>query len=111
MRPGRAGSGRVGSRAHEAGGRMNALFATGRAADLALLVLALEAGVVTWRGRRGRGPAPAEFAGFWGAGAGLLLALRGALRGAWWGWVALPLAGAGVAHLADLRRRAVGERR
>lgn len=90
---------------------MNALFATGRAADLALLALALEAGVVAWRARRGRGPAPAEVAGVWVAGAGLLLALRGALTGARWGWVALPLAGAGVAHLADLRRRTAGGHR
>ena len=91
---------------------MKRLFATGRAADLALLVLALEAaGLAAWRRRGGRGPAPAELAGFWIAGAGLLLALRGALRGARWGWVALPLAGAGAAHLADVRRRWAAVRR
>ena len=39
------------------------------------------------------------------AGACLLLALRAALVGASWPWVAAPLAGAFAAHLADLGLR------
>lgn len=34
-----------------------------------------------------------------------MLALRGALVGAWWGWIGLCLAASLLAHLADLRRR------
>ena len=35
----------------------------------------------------------------------LMLALRGALVGASWGWIAAAMAGAGAAHLADLALR------
>jgi hypothetical protein len=34
-----------------------------------------------------------------------MLALRGALVGAWWGWIAVGLLAALVAHLFDLQRR------
>lgn len=39
------------------------------------------------------------------AGVCLMLALRAALQGAAWHWIALALAGAGLAHLLDLRAR------
>jgi apolipoprotein N-acyltransferase len=39
------------------------------------------------------------------AGAALLLALRAAITGAAWPWIAAWLAAAGLAHLADLRTR------
>ncbi len=45
------------------------------------------------------------------SGAALLLAVRAALVGAWWGWVALPLLAALLAHLVDLGGRWGGRRR
>lgn len=85
---------------------MEALFADGRIVDLILGLTLLEAvGLVAYHRRTGRGVAPGELAGNLLSGVCLLLALRGALVGAWWGWVALGLTGSLVAHLADLRRR------
>jgi hypothetical protein len=82
------------------------LIASGRIVDLILALVALEAvGLIgLWRLRR-RGLAPADLLANLLAGVGLLLALRAALVGAWWGWIALCLAMALAAHLADLRRR------
>lgn len=85
---------------------MGALFADGRIVDLVLGLTLLEAvALVAYHRRTGRGVAPADLAGNLLAGVCLLLALRGALAGAWWGWIALCLSGSLVAHLADLRRR------
>jgi hypothetical protein len=82
------------------------LFASGRAADLALGLLALEAvALVLLLRRRGQGAALPGLLLFLAAGACLLLALRAALVGAAWVWVALPLLGALAAHLAELRLR------
>ena len=53
----------------------------------------------------GRGIAPRRLLWNLLAGASLLIALRGALVGAVWIWIALPLAGALVAHIADLSLR------
>lgn len=82
---------------------MQALFDSGRAADLVLLALALEAAGL-WALRRfaGRGPGLAPLLPFLLAGAAFALALRAALTGAGWAWVALPLLGAFAAHLWDL---------
>lgn len=80
---------------------MAALFASGRIADLILALLATEAVVLTFLRR----PPPGAVLPFLAAGACLALALRAALVGAWWGWIALPLAGAGAAHVLDLRNR------
>ena len=82
---------------------MEAFFATGRVADLMLLLLAAEAGWIGWRRRTGR-PAPAA-GPFLLAGAALALALRFALTGAPWWWIAPLLAAAGAAHALDLARR------
>ena len=75
-----------------------ALFASGRAVDIVLAVLAVEAVWLTLRRRTDVLPALLP-------GALILLALRAALTGApWWavaGWLALSL----PAHLYDLRRR------
>ena len=85
---------------------MAALFATGRIVDLILVLVVLEAAWLVLRHRRtGRGPAPADLLGNLLSGALLMLAVRGALVGAAWPWIALCLAGSFVAHLADLRRR------
>ena len=85
---------------------MSALFASGRIVDWVLALTAVEfAALVLWRRRTGRGIAAADLAFSLLAGVCLMLAVRAALVGAWWGWVALCLLAAGIAHLADLRRR------
>lgn len=85
---------------------MSGLFASGLVADFVLALVALEAGLLAWHRRRtGRGVPVGETLAFLGAGACLLLALRAALVGASWEWVAAPLAGAGAAHIADLALR------
>lgn len=79
---------------------------SGRVADLVLLCLVLEAMVLgTWRRRTGRGLAGSAIATLIVPGMMLALALRAAMTDAWWGWVAISLGAALVAHLADLHRR------
>lgn len=85
---------------------MEALFANGRIVDIILGLTVLEAvALIAYHRRTGRGVAPADLLGNLLAGVCLLLALRGALVGAWWGWIALCLSASLVAHLIDLRRR------
>ena len=85
---------------------MSGLFASGRIVDLVLAITALEAALLlAYHRRTGRGPAPKDVVGMLLAGACLMLALREALVGAEWRWIALWLAAAFVAHLNDLRRR------
>jgi uncharacterized membrane protein YjjP (DUF1212 family) len=76
-------------------------FASGAAADLILLILAAEA--VLLRATRRMTAAGAILAVL--PGALLVLALRAALTGADWPWIALPLALSFPAHLADLAGR------
>ncbi|HEU0045663.1 hypothetical protein [Sphingomonas sp.] len=78
---------------------MNWLFASGHAVDVVLAVLALE---LVWLVRRGWAPRHAVLR--LAPGALMLLALRAALTGAEWPWIALPLALSFPVHLADLRR-------
>ncbi len=86
--------------------RMAEFFATGHVADLVLLVLVLEAVLlVVWHRRTGRGLAPAAVLGLALPGVALVLALRAALVGAAWPWVAAALTAAFAAHLFDLRLR------
>ena len=81
---------------------MAELVASGRVVDIVLAVTLLEAMALTlWRRRI----APAALAVMLAPGVALMLALRAALTGAGWQWIALCLAAAGLAHLADLRRR------
>lgn len=83
-----------------------ALFASGRAVDLILGLLLLEAlAFHVYRRATGRGLPLAGIAAYLLSGAFLLLAVRAVLAG--WSpyWTALCLAAALVAHLADLRRR------
>ena len=85
---------------------MNEFFTSANVVNLILAVVLLEAIVLTGiRARTGRGPAAADLLWNLLAGVGLLLALRGALLGAHWQWIAAALLFALVAHLADLRRR------
>lgn len=80
---------------------MDWFFASGHAADLILAVLAGEA-VWLWLGRRWRWSA---IIGLLGPAALIVLALRAALTGADWWWIALPLAASFPLHLIDLRAR------
>ena len=82
---------------------MTDFFAGGHVAELLLALLGLEAAVLLalWQ-RRGLGVPPAPLLAFLAAGACLALALRAALLGQDWGWVALWLSLALPAHLAWL---------
>ncbi len=82
---------------------MAEFFRSGKIIDLILLLVVLEgAALYLWHQRTGRGIAPAALIGFLGAGACLMLAVRAALTGAWWGVVGAWMAAAGAAHLFDL---------
>lgn len=81
-------------------------FASGRVADLILLMLALEGGALAiYHRRTGRGIALRAILPFLLAGAAFALSLRAALTGAGWPLVALPLMGAFAAHLWDIAAR------
>jgi hypothetical protein len=82
------------------------LFGSGRIVDLIVALMLLEgiALLVYWR-RTGRGIATLDWVWNLLAGYFLLLALRAALVRADWRWIALCLALAFAAHLADLWRR------
>jgi ABC-type spermidine/putrescine transport system permease subunit II len=85
---------------------MAELIRSGQVADLVLLCLALEAaGLAAYRWRTGRGLGMAAVAALVLPGVMLALALRAGLTGAWWGWVGVWLAGALIAHVADLHQR------
>jgi hypothetical protein len=85
---------------------MEQLIASGRIVDLILLLVALEIVVLGYmRARRGSGLEWRAQLPNLLAGAALLLALRAAITGAAWPWIAAWLAAAGLAHLADLRTR------
>lgn len=91
---------------------MAELFASGRAVDIMLAVVAIEALALLalWYGRRRQGRSggrlsPLAVAGLLASGVCLMVALRLALTGAWWGYVALALLMAFLTHLLDLARR------
>lgn len=82
------------------------LLADGRLIDLIIWLTAAEGiFLVAYHWRTGRGLSPPDVLANLLAGVCLLLAVRAALVGAAWGWVAAALAAALVAHLADLSRR------
>ena len=83
---------------------MGALFASGRAVDLVLLVLAAEWAWLTWRPGSPRGRTVDRALALL-PGACLLLALRAALTGAPWPWVAAGVTASLPFHLADVARR------
>ena len=80
---------------------MAALFEQGWITGLILLVLIGEAAALVARGHLRLRAAILLVL----PGAGFLLAIQAALSGAHWSLVALGLALAGLAHLADLRER------
>ena len=80
---------------------MAALFAGGHAADIVLIVMAIEAIVVARMGRI----RPLAVLAATLPGTLIVGALRAALVGTAWPWVALPLLLSWPAHLWDLRLR------
>lgn len=79
---------------------VRALFASGHVVDLVLAVLAAEFAWLVMRGNRAL-----DVGLGLGAAVLMMLALRGALTGAGWPWIALPLVLSFPLHLADLGRR------
>ena len=83
---------------------MEPLFASGHAADVVLAVLALEA---VWL-KLAKGWSLRAIAGLIGPAVLIVLALRAALVGAGWEWVAVLLTLSLPLHLMDLRGRISG---
>lgn len=82
---------------------MEEFVRSGSAVDLALCAIAVEcAAVLVLKGYRKAGSLALTL----GAGASLLLALRAALTGAEWVWIAAWMAAAMPLHLLDLWLRA-----
>ncbi len=85
---------------------MKDLFDSGHVVDLVLFLVFLEAVFIAmYRGKTGRGVRLREVAAGMLAGVFLLLALRCALVGERWPWIATWLLFALIAHLADLSGR------
>ncbi len=85
---------------------MAPLFASGRIVDLILAFAVFEVlGLWVYRRLTGHGIAPVDLAINLLSGISLLLAVRMALVGAWWGWVGLFLFLSLLAHVGDLARR------
>ncbi|NBB81864.1 MAG: hypothetical protein GVY28_00495 [Alphaproteobacteria bacterium] len=85
---------------------MTELFASGRIVEAILVLVVLEAvGLIALRRFRGLGPPLAPTLINLLSGAALLLALRAALVGSGWVWVALWLLAGLAAHLGDLALR------
>ena len=82
------------------------LIESGRVVDIIVALMALEAlALIVYHRRTSLGPAPADVITMLLAGLCLMLALRAALSGAGWYWIALCLLASLGAHVADLRRR------
>ncbi len=86
---------------------MNWLFDSGHAVDIVLVVIALEFAWLVARMKWRALDAALRLM----PGALILLALRGALTGADWRWIALPLLLSFPVHVADLKRRPGGNSR
>lgn len=85
---------------------MEALFASGHAVDIVLAVIAVE---LLWLVLRGGWSWDAAIYRLL-PGALMLVAVRNALLGLYWPWIALPLLLSFPVHLADLRRSRGGRR-
>lgn len=85
---------------------VRALFASGHVVDLVLAVLAAEFAWLMMRGNRAL-----DIGMGLGAAVLMMLALRGALTGAAWPWIALPLVLSFPLHVADMWRRGMLKRR
>ena len=85
---------------------MEGFVSSGRIADMILVALAIEllvVGFYLWR--KGAGLMLVSLAASSLAGGAIVLALRAALQGAGWPFVAIYLAAALLAHMADLALR------
>ncbi len=86
--------------------RPESFFDNGHAVDLVLAVLAVEFIVLVARdAKQGRRAAVVDLFFAMSPGACLLLALRAALTGASWPWIAAFLTASFPVHIADLVRR------
>jgi hypothetical protein len=85
--------------------RMEQIFASGRIVDVILLLMLAEYAAL--RLYLGNGVRALGLAGYLLSGAFLLMALRVALAGGGWIWIAAFLAAAFVVHLIDLRGRLI----
>ncbi len=87
---------------------MSKLFTTGLIADVVLVFMLIEAVcLLAFFFKTGRGLAP--IAVFWMLlpGTCLVLAIRGALVGADWGWIALAVSLSLLGHVGDFRQRLI----
>jgi hypothetical protein len=90
---------------------MDEFIRSGHIADVILVVLGMEMVIVSlYLWRRGRGLALLSFVASSLAGGSLVLAMRAILRDSGWLFVAIYLAAALLAHLADIALRLVSER-
>lgn len=79
------------------------LIKSGQVTGILIAVMVTEAAVlIAYRLGKGRGFAVPYIISNLLAGLFLVLALRAALTGAAWPWIAASLAAAGIAHVADL---------
>ena len=84
---------------------MTALFASGRILDWIIAAMCLEAcALVALHAWRGQGIAPRALLPNLLSGMCLLIAMRLALAGAWWGFSSAALLAALAFHLAELAR-------
>jgi hypothetical protein len=85
---------------------MAQLFINAQIADLVLVVMLLEGVVLAvWHRLSGKGIAPLDLLPGLLGGVGLVLALRCAIVGAGWEWIAFSLGFALIGHVVDLMRR------
>jgi hypothetical protein len=84
---------------------MTEFFSSGRAVDVVLAVLVLEGLILIWRGRSALNVCAALIPAVL-----MMIALRAALTGAAWPWIAVPLAAAFPVHLLDLRLRRIARK-
>jgi hypothetical protein len=89
---------------------MSPLIHNGAMADVVVAALIVEAVVLVVLRSRFRHLQVFDIAAMLGAGLFLALALRSALTGAGWQWIALFLGAAFAAHLLDVRRQLVRRR-
>jgi hypothetical protein len=84
---------------------MASIFQSEAIADIVIAVMAIEALVLIALRSRFRNLQIADAIAFLAAGFFLALALRAAMTGAAWPWLAACLAAAFLAHVADMWRR------
>jgi hypothetical protein len=84
---------------------MAELFAGGRILDWIIAAMLVEAfGLAAWHRWSGRGVAPLAYLPNLASGACLLIAMRLALAGLWWGFASTALLAALAFHVLELAR-------